>query len=426
MAILALGISYRRATVDLLERLAFGTEDLPKAYRRALDEPAIDEAVILSTCNRVEVYASVPAYHSGFLALKRVLLESHGVDPDELAEPLYSHFEDDAAQHLFEVAAGLDSMVIGEPQILAQVRQAYRQAVVEGASGQVLGTLFPAASRAGRRVRAETGVGAAPDAFVRAGVGVAQQALDGLTGRRVLVVGAGQIAALAAGHARASGAGPVRVLSRTPEGARAVAERIEAEHGDLADLESAIVQADLVISATGATRTLIDEATVRSATEGRTRPLFILDLAVPRDVEPKAGSLDGVTLVDIEGLRSIVQSASDARSNDIVRAHRIVEEEVRRFAIRRRSERLAPLIRALRERGEAVLASELRRFASDLDGLTPGQREATEALARGIVAKILHDPIVRLKELSGPGSEATYARVLADLFGIEGIEPLPE
>ncbi len=419
MAILALGISHRRATVDLLERLAFGPEDLPKAYRRALDEPAIEEAVILSTCNRVEIYASVAAYHSGFLGLKRVLVESHTVDPAELDEPLYSQFEDDAAHHLFEVAAGLDSMVIGEPQILSQVRQAYRQAVAEGASGPALGTLFPAASRAGRRVRAETGVGAAPDEFVRAGVGMAAEVLGGLAGKRVLVVGAGQMATLAAGHARVSGAGPVRVLSRSPERAREVAEPIEAEHGDLAELPRAIAHADLVVSATGATRTLMDEATVRAAMAGRTSPLFVLDLAVPRDVEPSAASVDGVTLVDIEGLRGIVTADGDATSDDLMRARSIIEEEVRRFGIRRRSERLAPLIRALRERGDAILAGELRRFAAELEGLTPDQREATEAMARGIISKLLHEPIVRLKELSGPGSEATYARVLADLFGIE-------
>ncbi len=419
MAILALGISHRRATVDLLERLAFGLEDLPKAYRRALDEPAIEEAVILSTCNRVEIYANVAAYHSGFLGLKRVLVESHTVDPAELDEPLYSHFEDDAAHHLFEVAAGLDSMVIGEPQILSQVRQAHRQAVAEGASGPALGTLFPAASRAGRRVRAETGVGAAPDAFVRAGVGMAEEVLGGLAGKRVLVVGAGQMATLAAGHARVSGAGSVRVLSRRPERARDVAEPIEAEHGDLAELSPAIAQADLVVSATGATRTLIDEATVGAVMGGRTRPLFVLDLAVPRDVEPSAASVHGVTLVDIERLRGIVTADRDATSDDLTRARSIIEEEVRRFGIRRRSERLAPLIRALRERGDAILASELRRFASELEGLTPDQRTATEAMARAIISKLLHEPIVRLKELSGPGSEATYARVLADLFGIE-------
>ncbi len=158
---------------------------------------------------------------------------------------------------------------------------------------------------------------------------------------------------------------------------------------------------------------------MRAAMAGRTRPLFVLDLAVPRDVEPSAASVAGVTLADIDGLRGIVAAAGGASSDDLTRARSIIEEEVRRFRTGRRSERLAPLIRALRDRGDAILAGELRRFASELEGLTPDQREATEALARGIISKLLHEPIVRLKELSGPGSEATYARVLADLFSIE-------
>ncbi|MGH2660770.1 MAG: glutamyl-tRNA reductase, partial [Actinomycetota bacterium] len=175
MPILTLGVSHRRATVELLERLAFGHDDLVKAYRRALDDDAVGEAVILSTCNRVEVYASVPAYHAGFLALKRFLCESSGVSPDLLAEPLYSHYEDGAAQHLFAVAAGLDSMVLGEPQILSQVREAHRRARAEEAAGPALTGLFHSAARAGRRVRAETGVGAAPDAFVEAGTRLAEE-----------------------------------------------------------------------------------------------------------------------------------------------------------------------------------------------------------------------------------------------------------
>src|SRR5262245_44710956 len=165
MAVLALGISHRHADVGLLERLAFADEDLAKAYRRAGDDPAIDGAVILSTCNRVEIYGSVPSYHAGFQALKRVLCESRGVAPDDLAEPLYSHYEDDAAEHLFGVASGLDSMVLGEPQILSQVREAWKRADGE-AAGPALAALFQAAARTGRRVRSETSVGAAPDVFV--------------------------------------------------------------------------------------------------------------------------------------------------------------------------------------------------------------------------------------------------------------------
>jgi len=425
MPILALGVSHRRATVELLERLAFGDDDLVKAYRRALDDDAIGEAVILSTCNRVEVYASVPAYHAGFLALKRLLCESRGVSPDQLAEPLYSHYEDGAAEHLFSVAAGLDSMVLGEPQILSQVREAHRRARAEEAAGAALTALFHSAARAGRRVRAETGVGAAPDAFVEAGTRLAEETVGELAGKRAVVIGAGQMSALAVKHLRSREVGSVRVLNRSPERARALAERTEAEHGDLSGLAEALARTDLVISATGAWGVVVHETTVRNAMRGRDRPLFILDLAVPRDVEPSVGSIGGVRLVDIEGLRDVLARAEET-SEEVARARRIVDEEVRRFAIRRRSEHLAPLIRALRERGDAVLAAELSRFRSELGALTPDEREAVEALARGIVSKLLHDPIVRLKERSGPGVGDAYARALADLFGIEIAHPRSE
>jgi len=419
MPILAIGISHRRASVELLERLSFADEELPKAYRRALDDEAVEEAVILSTCNRVEVYGSVPAYHAGFLSLKRLLYEQHGVDPVEISEPLYTHFEGDACRHLFAVAAGLDSMVIGEPQILSQVRQAHRRAAAEGAAGPGVTAVFHAAARAGRRVRAETGLGAAPDAFARAGAGLAEEELGGLAGKRAVVVGAGQMAALAVKQLRQRGLASVRVLNRSPERARLIAERSSAEYGDLSGVMEAIRDADVVVSATGATSVLIHGSTVREAMADRTTGLFILDLAVPRDVEPSVSGIAGVRLVDIDGLRSSVTEGDAQLSEEVARAQGIVDEEVRRFALRKRSERLAPLIRALRERGEAVLASELGRFRSELSGLTPDEREAVETLARGIVSKLLHDPIVRLKELSGPGNDATYARVLAELFGIE-------
>src|SRR5262245_66255281 len=187
MAVLALGISHRHADVALLERLAFTDEDLVKAYRRTDEGPGLDGAVGLSTCDRLEIYGSVPSYHAGFQALKRVLCESRGVAADDLAEPLYSLYEDDAAEHLFSVASGLDSMVLGEPQILSQVREAWRRADAQEAAGTALGALFQAASRTGRRVRTETSVGAAPDVFVSAGADLAAEALGGLDGRNAVV-----------------------------------------------------------------------------------------------------------------------------------------------------------------------------------------------------------------------------------------------
>jgi glutamyl-tRNA reductase len=419
MAILSLGISHRRASVDLLERLAFTDDDYAKAYRAAADEPAIEGAVIVSTCNRVEIFGEVPAYHTGFLALKRLLSEARAVDADELGDALYSHYEDAATEHLFDVAAGLDSMVLGEPQILSQVREAHRRAEAEDASTTALTALFHAAARAGRRVRTETGLGAAPDAFVAAGADEAAEWLGGLDGVRAIVVGAGHMSALAVKHLHRRGVGTIRVLNRSLQRARALAERAASEHGGLEHLGEALASADLVVSATGASGIVIDEEKVRGAIgERNDRRLFVLDLAVPRDVEPAVAAIDRVRLVDLGGLRDRLERNRHEIADDIERAQELVRDEVQRFTLRRRSEHLAPLITALRGRGDAVARAELERFRSELADLTPDERSAVEALARGIVAKLLHDPIVGLKERAGPG-DATYARTLAELFGVD-------
>ena len=416
MAVLALGVSFRRAPIDLLERLAFTDGDLVKAYRHARELDGIDEAVVLSTCNRVEVYGSVTSYHAGFLALKRLLTEPRGVVEEELADGLYAHWERDAVEHLFSVAGGLDSMVLGETQIQSQVREALRVADAEELAGTHLKGLFHAATRAGRRIRQETSLGAAPDAFVGRGASLAEEVLGSLAGRSVVVIGAGTMASLAVKHLRQRGVGPIRILNRSLPHARALAERTNADHADLDALPTVLRGADLVVSATGAAGVVLRADVVREARPAAATPLVLLDMAVPRDVEPDAGSLPGVTLIDVDALRDRGGAVED---DAIAQAREIVSEEVRRFVVRRRGDELAPLIRALRRRGDAVLQGELERHAGRLHDLTPDERAAVEALARGIVAKLLHDPIVALKERSEPGSGRTHAKLLAELLGLD-------
>ncbi|GIU97688.1 MAG: glutamyl-tRNA reductase [Actinomycetota bacterium] len=425
MPILALGISFPRAPIELLERLAFTDDDLAKASRRVGDLEGLEEAVVLSTCNRVEVYGSVASYHAGFLALKRLLAETRGIDPDELAGPLYAHWEQQAAEHLFAVAAGLDSLVLGETQIHAQVREALRRAEAEGTAGPALTALFHAAGRAGRRVRQETSLGAAPDALVALAATLAEAALGRLAGRQVVVVGAGQIAGLAVKHLRARNVGPVRILNRSLEHARALAARTDSEAGELHTLARALVSADLVVSATGAAGLVVHRDEVARAIAARpSRPLVLVDLAVPRDVDPEVASVDGVRVIDIVALRDrIVADREEGAADDLARARRIVDEEVRRWVLRRRGDELAPLIRSIRRRGDEVVRAELERHAARLAGLTPDERQAVEALARGIAAKLLHDPIVGLKERSEPGADRLYARLLAELLGIDPDAP---
>ena len=416
MAVLTLGISFRRAPIDLLERLAFAEDDLVKVYRRVQDVDDVEEAVVLSTCNRVEMYAVVPSYHAGFLTLKRLLAETRGVADADIADGLYAHWERDAVEHLFSVAGGLDSMVLGETQIQSQVREALRNAEGEGAAGSRMQALFHAASRAGRRIRQETSLGAAPDAFVARAAALAEEALGDLSGRSVVVIGAGTMASLGVKHLRRRGVGQIRILNRSLPHARALAERSQAEPGDLASLPDALRGADLVVSATGATGVVVHVEQVRGARSSDASPLVLLDLAVPRDVESEAGALPNVTLFDVDALRDRGSAEEDEA---VERARDIVAEEARRFVVRRRGDELSPVIRAIRRRGDAVLESELARHASRLADLTPDEIAAVEALARGIVAKLLHDPIVALKERSEPGSERTHAALLVDLLGLD-------
>jgi glutamyl-tRNA reductase len=425
VAVLALGVSHRAASVELLERLAVTAEDAPKAYRRLLDLEGVSEGVILSTCNRVEVYAEVASYHSGFLALKRFLSETGEMDPEAFAEPLYAQYEDQAAEHLFAVAAGMDSMVLGEPQVLSQVRAAVRQAQAEGATGPVLEPLFRAAVRAGRRVRAETAIGSAPEALVAAGLDLAAASLGGVEGRAATVVGAGEMAALAVRVLRERGASRVRIVNRTPERARRLAERHQAEAHELHALERALAGAEIVVACTGAAGFVVraqDVAGARavegSADGGAERAMFVLDLAVPRDVEPDVASLPGVTLANVDDLGAGIRRGPRARAS-IEAGAAILAEEVARFAARRQAVRLAPLIHALRARAEGIRAEEVARATGRLSDLTAEERAALEALTRAIVAKLLHDPIVRAKAQAGSTAGDLHAQVLADLFGLE-------
>jgi len=426
MPILALGVSFRSAPFELLERLTFAEDDLVKAYAHALDLEAIDEAVILSTCNRVEVYASVDGYHAGFLSLKRLLSEASGVNAEELTEPLYAHWERDAEEHLFCVAGGLDSMVLGETQIQAQVRDALRVATTEGAAGPAVTALFHAAARAGRRIRQETSLGAAPDAFVQLGANLAADPLGGLAGRHVLVIGAGQMASLAVKHLRGRHVGRVIILNRSREHARVLAARTDAEHGDLSGLHATLAEVDLVVSATGAAGTVLGYDAVAAAMAGRQgRGLVVLDLAVPRDVDPAVASIPGVKAIGIETLRDHLYSKTGSVGDEVEAARRIVQQELRRSALRRRSQAMAPLIAAIHARGEEVMRTELQRHTARLSQLTPDERAEVEALARGIVAKLLHDPIVELKERSAPGTDGAHAKLLAELFGLSDRDTQP-
>jgi len=417
MPVLALGVSYRRAPVELLERLAISEDDQGKAYRRLADLDSVAESVLLSTCNRVEVYAEVEGYHPGFQDLKHFLADATDVAVEELAEPLYSHYEDQAAEHLFSVASGLDSMVLGEPQVHAQVRAAFRRAEQEGALGPELRALFGRAVRAGRRVRGETSIGASPSAFVDAGLDLAARHLGELEGRAAVVVGSGEMGTLALAALGGRGASPLVVVSRRRERAERLAQQSGATAATMEELDQALSAAEVIFSSTGATGPVIGAETLERVASGR--KVFVLDLAVPRDVDPAGRRVPGVRLADIDDLAPLVADRRGNESEEITAAQGIVEAEVRRLSAERRARRLAPLIRALHELGEEVRAQELERLAPRLAALSERDRETVEALTQRIVARILHEPTVRLKDLAGRRLADAPARALAELFGLE-------
>lgn len=416
MPVLALGVSFRRAPVALLERLTFGDEEYTKAYHHLSGLDPIRESVILSTCNRVEVYAEIPRYHEGFQEMKRFLSEARDVPVEDFVEPLYSHYEDQAAEHLFSVASGIDSMVLGEPQILAQVRAAVRRAEAEGASGPVLSELFRRAARVGRRARLETAIGASPSAFVEAGAGLAATHIGGLEDRSLLVIGAGKMGELAIRSLQQRGMRRIRVLNRSPEKAARVANRVGGEFGPLDDLETGLLEADLVVSSTGSTGVVVTHEAVKRAVARRMRSLFLLDLGVPRDVDPRTREIPGVGLADIDDLREVLVNDWVGVEGEVTKVRTLVANETKKFATAKRAARLAPLIEALRQRGEEVRAGELQRLSSRLAHLKERDRESIEALTRGIVNKLLHDPVVRVKDLSGLGGD--HAKALAELFDL--------
>ncbi len=415
MPILALGVSHRRASVELLERLAFAQDELGKAYHHLTRTDSIRGAVLLSTCNRVEVYAEVEAYHAGFQALKGFLADSREIPADDFAKPLYSHYEEQAAEHLFGVASGLDSMVLGEPQILWQVRQAHRAAHAEDATTPVLTQLFRRGVQTGKRARAETAIGASPAAFVQAGASLAERALDGLSGRSLAVIGAGKMSELAVGELAPRGFARVVVLARRPERGERMARSAGGEVASFDRLDQALAEADLVVSATAAAAIVVSRDAVAEAQRRRDdRPLFLLDLAVPRDVEPAAAGVPGVHLANIDHLREVVVRADEA---ELDRVRAIVAEEVEGFRAWRRAVRLAPAIQALYERAEGVRTAEMDRLRTRLGGLSDDELRAIDAATKAIVAKLLHRPVSKAKAPGVAGDAA--ARALAELFGLD-------
>jgi glutamyl-tRNA reductase len=404
--------------VDLLERVALPAEGVTKLLADVLASDHATEAFVLSTCNRVEIYAEVDKFHGGLAQASELLARRAGIDLDELTPHLYVHYEDRAVSHLFSVACGLDSMVVGESQVLGQVRLALRTAQDAGAAGRQLGALAQQALRVGKRARTETGIDRAGRSLVTAGLEVAGQVLGPLDGSEVLVVGAGAMSALAATVVAQGGAARVVVANRTLERAERVAAAVGGEAVPLDLLPGALASADLVVSCTGAVGHVLDTELLRTAVAGRPdRPLVVLDLALPRDVDPAAHDLPGVTVVDLETLAGALATSEHAA--DVEATREIVVEEVAAFLGWQRAVSVAPTVVALRDMADAVVRAELVRLSGRLPELDPHARAEIEQTVTRVVDKLLHAPTVRVKQLAEEPGGQSYADALNKLFGLD-------
>ena len=417
MSVLVVGISHRTAPVALLERTVLQGDEIIKLLADVLDAEHVDEAIVLTTCNRLEVYADVRKFHGGVQDVTDHIVGRTGVPFEDLTDHLYVHYEDRAVQHLFEVAAGLDSMVVGEHQILGQLRAASQLAREQGAVGRVLGPLSDHALRSGKRVHAETGIDRAGRSLVSVGLDLAAESVGDLAGCSVVIVGAGSMSSLTGTTLHRRGVRRLTIINRTAEHGRRLAEGLDAVAADPAELRARIADADLLVSCTGAVGPVVAADVVRDAMSGRVdRPLFVLDLALPRDVEQEVSQVAGVTLVDLDALRTSVDDATMA--DDIEAARRIVTDEVASYLTRQRSERVAPTVAALRARAQEVVDAELDRLRNRVPGLDERAEREIAATVSRVVDKLLHAPTVRVKELAAAPGGDSYAEVLRELFAL--------
>ena len=419
MSVVILGLNHRTVPLDLLERVTIDGSRLAKALHEVVSRDHVSEAVVLSTCNRSEVYVVAEKFHPAYADLRSFFSELAFVPPEELADHLYVHDGADAAAHLFAVAAGLDSAVIGEAEILGQVRQAWERAQEEGAAGSQLNLLFRHALEIGKRARTETAIGRHVASVSTAAVAMAAERLGTLEGRSILVLGAGDMGEGMVRSLASNGVTDIRIANRTWDRAAELAERVGGRAIRLADLDASLAEVDLLLTGTGASSMLIENADVARVMEIRDgRALLVVDVAVPRDVDPTAAELPGVTLLDMDDLRAFAEAGQAERRREVAAVRIMVAEELDRYMAVSSAREVAPLVSALREQGEDVRRAELERFRAKLGELDERQIDAIEALTHGIVAKLLHQPTVGLKDAAGTPKGERLAEALRDLFDL--------
>lgn len=427
MHILALGLNHKTASVEIREKVAFTPQEAPAALRRLKEYDTVFEGVILSTCNRTEVYAVVGGTAPGRQELLEFLGQARSPDGQTLDRHLYHYADEEAVEHLFRVACGLDSMIVGETQVLGQIKEAYLIAQDEDSVGKILHALFSQALATGKRAHTETAISKNATSVSYAAVELARKVFANLAGRRVMVIGAGKMSRLTARHLQAQGARKIVVANRHLERARELAAEFGGEAITLDQVTAELGRCDLVISSTGSPELIIDRALVAEVMRVRRRqPLFMVDIAVPRDIDPRAQEIDNVFLYDIDDLEAVVQANLREREREARLVERIIAEEVRKFRGWLCGLDVVPLIKSLRQKAETIRVSELERAFNKLQDLTPEERSVIDRMSSLIVNKILNDPTWRIKQLAGTENGGLYVETLSRLFNLEPEDSRPD
>lgn len=422
MSLIVVGVNHHTAPVGLLERLAVTHEQLPKVLHSLALRDHLDEAVVLSTCNRTEIYARSTHFHPAVSDVSEFLTDRAGDGIVEVGEHLYTFHDDAAVTHLFGVSAGVDSMIVGEGEILGQVREAWRAAEEARTIGQTLSRVFKQAFEVGKRSRTETDISRHAVSVSSAAVALAKNKLGTLEHRSVLVIGAGEVGEGMAVALAGAGVSEVIVANRTPARAEALAERIGGRAIPLTEVRRHLVDADVLLASTGAVDVVIerDEIELLMA-ERKGRAMLIVDVAVPRDVDPGVRDVFGVELLDMDDLKAFSARSMQQRAMEVTKVRAIIAEELHRYRTERSARTVAPLISALRARAENIRDAELDRHRSKLDALEPETRKLLDILTQGVVNKLLHEPTVRVKDAAGTVRGELYADALVELFALPDV-----
>ncbi|MCP3991681.1 MAG: glutamyl-tRNA reductase [Actinomycetia bacterium] len=416
MTVVAIGLSHRTAPAAMLEALSLSADAVPKALAEVSRSDVVTEAVVLSTCNRTEFYVHAERFHDGFRDIRHAIGLLSGVDPERFDPYVRTHYHQDAVRHLFEVTAGLDSVVLGEHEILGQVGRAWEAARTEQTSGPVLNLLFQRAIEGGKKVRTDTDIGRNTASLSHAAVSLLAERRNRVAGSSVLLVGTGEVGAGVATALTRKHDVELKVANRTAARAETIAAELEATAIAYQDMAHGLGEIDIIITATGASEPIFSIDELTRATRSGQHPLFVLDLALPRDLPLGAASIDGVDVCDLSDVQEFANRGLEARREHLGAARTVVDAEIERYQAASSAREVAPLIGELHGWANGVRTTELDRYSSRLAQLAPADREAVEALSRSLVAKLLHQPTVALKDAAGTARGDRLAETVRELF----------